>query len=89
MFIVHGIGSVCDMKFRSISEVVDGFRELSEDMSQKHFQSAHLSGFILFYFIVGAKHEENETDGVKNLADQEHLSEENLFYIMVALKNAW
>ena len=45
--------------------------------------------FILFYFIVGAKHEENETDGVKNLADQEHLSEENLFYIMVALKNAW
>ena len=44
VFIVHGIGSVCDMKFRSISEVVDGFRELSADMSQKHFQSAHLSG---------------------------------------------
>ena len=46
VFIVHGIGSVCDMKFRSISEVVDGFRELAEDMSQKHFQSAHLSGKI-------------------------------------------
>ena len=43
----------------------------------------------LFFFILGAKHEENKTDGVKNLADQEHLSEENLFYIMVALKNAW
>ena len=37
--------------------------------------------FILFYFILGAEHEENKTDGVKNSADQEHLSEENLFYI--------
>jgi hypothetical protein len=44
VFVVHGIGSVCDIKFRTIAEVVDGFRELAEDMSQKHFQSAHLSG---------------------------------------------
>ena len=28
--------------------------------------------FILFYFILGAKHEEIKTDGVKNSADQEH-----------------
>jgi hypothetical protein len=50
VFIVHGIGSVCDIKFRTIAEVVDGFRELSNDMSQKHFQSAHLSGnnFLTF-----------------------------------------
>ena len=44
VFIVHGIGSACDMKFRNIAEVVDGFRELAGDMSERHFQSAHLSG---------------------------------------------
>ena len=48
VFIVHGIGSACDMKFRNIAEVVDGFRELAGDMSERHFQSAHLSGEFLF-----------------------------------------
>ena len=41
---VHGIGSACDIKFRSITEVVDGFRNLTSDLSERHFQSAHLSG---------------------------------------------
>ena len=44
VFAVHGIGAACDIKFRSITEVVDGFRELSEELSEKHFQSAQLMG---------------------------------------------
>ena len=44
VFVVHGIGSACDIKFRSITEVVDGFREMTEEMSDKHFQSARLAG---------------------------------------------
>ena len=51
VFIVHGIGSACDMKFRNIAEVVDGFRELAGDMSERHFQSAHLSGKKESYFL--------------------------------------
>jgi hypothetical protein len=48
VFVVHGIGAACDIKFRNIAEVVDGFRELASDMSERHFQSAHLSGMALF-----------------------------------------
>eukprot|EP00095_Tigriopus_kingsejongensis_P008264 snap_masked-scaffold240_size241964-processed-gene-1.2 protein:Tk08264 transcript:snap_masked-scaffold240_size241964-processed-gene-1.2-mRNA-1 annotation:"sec23-interacting protein" len=44
MFVVHGIGSVCDMRFRSIVQVVDGFRELTSNLSERHFQAAHLTG---------------------------------------------
>ena len=42
-FVVHGIGAACDIKFRPLEEVVDGFRELSADMSEKHFAGAHLA----------------------------------------------
>lgn len=48
VFVVHGIGAACDIKFRSITEVVDGFRELSEELSAKHFQSAQLMGKASF-----------------------------------------
>lgn len=44
VFIVHGIGSACDIRFRPINEVVDSFRTLTADISEKHFQSAHLAG---------------------------------------------
>jgi len=43
VFVVHGIGAACDIKFRPIAEVVDGFRELTEDISAKHFAGAHLA----------------------------------------------
>ncbi len=44
VFVVHGIGSVCDIRMRSIAEVVDGYRELTADLAERHFQSAHLAG---------------------------------------------
>ena len=43
VFVVHGIGAACDIKFRPLEEVVDGFRELTADMSEKHFAGAHLA----------------------------------------------
>ena len=46
VFMVHGIGSACDIRFRNIFEVVDGFRNLTADLSQRHFQASHLSNKI-------------------------------------------
>eukprot|EP00090_Calanus_glacialis_P024326 TRINITY_DN37779_c0_g1_i1.p1 TRINITY_DN37779_c0_g1~~TRINITY_DN37779_c0_g1_i1.p1 ORF type:complete len:1042 (-),score=352.82 TRINITY_DN37779_c0_g1_i1:171-3296(-) len=43
VFVVHGIGAACDIKFRPIAEVVDGFRDLTADISSKHFAGAHLA----------------------------------------------
>ena len=44
VFVIHGIGSACDMKLRSIVSVTDGLRELTAEMSERHFSFAHLSG---------------------------------------------
>jgi len=43
VFVVHGIGAACDIKFRPIAEVVDGFRDLTAEISSKHFAGAHLA----------------------------------------------
>jgi len=43
VFVVHGIGAACDIKFRPIAEVVDGFRDLTAEISNKHFAGAHLA----------------------------------------------
>lgn len=40
VFLVHGIGSVCDLRFRSVVEVVDDFRFLSYQLIETHFSSA-------------------------------------------------
>ena len=40
VFLVHGIGSVCDLRFRSVVEVVDDFRFLSYQLVETHFSSA-------------------------------------------------
>ncbi|XP_046649715.1 SEC23-interacting protein-like [Daphnia pulicaria] len=40
IFLVHGIGSVCDLRFRSVVEVVDDFRILSFQMLEAHFPTA-------------------------------------------------
>ena len=45
-FVVHGIGAACDIKFRPLEEVVDGFRDLTADMSEKHFAGAHLASKV-------------------------------------------
>ena len=42
VFVIHGIGGACDIKFRPIHEVVDSYRDLTHKMSKKHFQKAHL-----------------------------------------------
>ena len=44
VFVVHGIGSACDMKFRSIIGVTDGMREQINEMSERHFSYAHMAG---------------------------------------------
>ncbi|XP_076752003.1 SEC23-interacting protein isoform X2 [Xylocopa sonorina] len=40
LFVVHGIGSVCDLKFRSVEEVVDEFRSISLQLVQSHYRTA-------------------------------------------------
>ena len=42
VFVIHGIGGACDIKFRPIHEVVDSYRDLTNNLSKKHFQRAHL-----------------------------------------------
>ncbi|NXA74334.1 S23IP protein, partial [Thryothorus ludovicianus] len=38
VFMVHGIGPVCDLRFRSIVECVDDFRSVSLKLLQTHFK---------------------------------------------------
>ncbi|XP_057591008.1 SEC23-interacting protein isoform X3 [Hippopotamus amphibius kiboko] len=40
MFMVHGIGPVCDLRFRSIIECVDDFRVVSLKLLQTHFKKS-------------------------------------------------
>ncbi|KAJ8361341.1 hypothetical protein SKAU_G00178660 [Synaphobranchus kaupii] len=40
VFMVHGIGPVCDLRFRSMVECVDDFRSVSLKLLQSHFQKA-------------------------------------------------
>ncbi|XP_078047652.1 uncharacterized protein LOC144475532 isoform X2 [Augochlora pura] len=40
LFLVHGIGSVCDLKFRSVEEVVDEFRLIALQLVQSHYRTA-------------------------------------------------
>ncbi|XP_063221655.1 SEC23-interacting protein isoform X2 [Bacillus rossius redtenbacheri] len=44
LFVVHGIGSVCDLKFRKVEEVVEDFRSLSQQLVQSHFSSSFERG---------------------------------------------
>ncbi|XP_027625931.1 SEC23-interacting protein [Tupaia chinensis] len=40
VFMVHGIGPVCDLRFRSIIECVDDFRVVSLKLLQTHFKTS-------------------------------------------------
>lgn len=40
VFVIHGIGPVCDLRFRSIVECVEDFRKVSLDLMQSHFAQA-------------------------------------------------
>ncbi|XP_015594831.1 SEC23-interacting protein isoform X2 [Cephus cinctus] len=46
LFLVHGIGSVCDLKFRSVEEVVDEFRSISLQLVQSHYRTASEHGIV-------------------------------------------
>jgi len=46
LFMVHGIGSVCDLKLRTVEEVVDEFRSISQQLIQSHYRSAYDEGEV-------------------------------------------
>ncbi|KAF4521134.1 hypothetical protein B566_EDAN011951 [Ephemera danica] len=46
LFLVHGIGSVCDLKFRSVVEVVDDFRSMALTLVRSHFRQAGDEGKV-------------------------------------------
>jgi hypothetical protein len=41
LFIIHGIGSVCDLKMRTVEEVVDEFRSIAHQLVQAHYSTAY------------------------------------------------
>ncbi|CAF0921172.1 unnamed protein product [Rotaria sordida] len=45
-FVVHGIGEACDVKFRSLVECVEDFRETSRTILQSHYKSYVENGEI-------------------------------------------
>eukprot|EP00057_Strongylocentrotus_purpuratus_P034703 XP_796242.3 PREDICTED: phospholipase DDHD2 [Strongylocentrotus purpuratus] len=44
VFVIHGIGPVCDLRFRTITECVDDFRSLSLGLMSSHFKQAQDEG---------------------------------------------
>lgn len=46
LFVCHGIGPVCDLRFRSIYECVDGMRGIHEGLLDAHFKTHRESGGI-------------------------------------------
>jgi hypothetical protein len=46
LFMVHGIGSVCDLKMRTVEEVVNEFRSIAQQLIQAHYRSAYDDGKI-------------------------------------------
>ncbi|XP_075223476.1 SEC23-interacting protein-like isoform X2 [Lycorma delicatula] len=46
LFLVHGIGKFCDLKFRPVTEVVDDFRSISLQLLQSHFRGACVMGTV-------------------------------------------
>ncbi|GFT47589.1 SEC23-interacting protein [Nephila pilipes] len=39
VFIVQGIGSFCDLRFRTVSQCVDGFRDIANKLIASHFRN--------------------------------------------------
>ncbi|KAL1492668.1 hypothetical protein ABEB36_010892 [Hypothenemus hampei] len=46
LFMIHGIGSVCDLKFRTVEEVVDEFRSIALQLTQAHYKSSCEQGIV-------------------------------------------
>ncbi|PNF41924.1 Phospholipase DDHD2 [Cryptotermes secundus] len=46
LFLVHGIGPVCDLKFRTVEEVVDELRSIALQLVRSHFRTAMEQGKV-------------------------------------------
>ncbi|KAH9363140.1 hypothetical protein HPB48_011892 [Haemaphysalis longicornis] len=46
VFVVHGVGSVCDFRFRSVEECLDDIRNISLGLLKSHFSAASREGKI-------------------------------------------
>ena len=44
VFVVHGIGSACDMRFQSVVGATNTVRDMVNEMSDRHFSYAHMAG---------------------------------------------
>ncbi|XP_060808470.1 uncharacterized protein LOC106134385 [Amyelois transitella] len=46
LLLCHGVGSACDMRFRSVEEVVDDFRATSLQLLQSHYRNSYDNGVV-------------------------------------------
>ncbi|XP_045607701.2 SEC23-interacting protein isoform X2 [Procambarus clarkii] len=46
VFLIHGIGSVCDLRFRPVEECVDDFRRLGQKLLSSHFKQSVDMGVV-------------------------------------------
>lgn len=46
IFMVHGIGSVCDLQFRTVEQVVDTFRASAFSLIQSHYKTSYEQGTV-------------------------------------------
>ncbi|XP_023165120.2 uncharacterized protein LOC111595558 [Drosophila hydei] len=46
LFMVHGIGSACDLKMRNVEEVVDDFRYIAQQLVQSHYKNSTDMGLV-------------------------------------------
>ncbi|XP_069364433.1 mucin-3A isoform X2 [Maniola hyperantus] len=46
LLMCHGVGSACDMRFRSVEEVVDDFRSTSLQLVQSHYKNSYDRGLV-------------------------------------------
>lgn len=46
LLVVHGIGKACDLRFRSLVDVVDDFRSIAVQLVQSHFHSGVENGMV-------------------------------------------
>ncbi|XP_061395506.1 SEC23-interacting protein-like [Musca vetustissima] len=46
LFMVHGIGSACDLKLRSVEEVVEDFRTIAHQLVQSHYKNSADLGLV-------------------------------------------
>ena len=46
IFVVHGIGAVCDFKMRTVEQCLDDFRSMSNQLIQNHFAEQFQAGKV-------------------------------------------